>query len=239
MAKKDYFLLVDTETTKTDKVVDFGAVLTDRKGNIHKELGALVADLYNDRENNPLFYNEFSDQLWSKSRLDERYANYNDMLQNGNRILASVNGINKWLAQALAHYNPIITAYNLAFDKRKSYNTGIDLEMFNNSFCLMKASQDKWQKSKQYRQFVLDNHLFNNRTKLGNMSFTYKAEAMAKFVLGNPELDNEPHTALEDAKFYELPILIKLVNTTKRDRWMNPEGFGWQELQVKDWYKPK
>ena len=35
MAKRDYFLIVDTETTQTDMVADFGAIICDRKGNIY------------------------------------------------------------------------------------------------------------------------------------------------------------------------------------------------------------
>ena len=32
MAKKDHYLIIDSETTVKDHVVDFGAVVTDKKG---------------------------------------------------------------------------------------------------------------------------------------------------------------------------------------------------------------
>jgi hypothetical protein len=103
----------------------------------------------------------------------------------------------------------------------------------------MSSAKSKWMKTRKYRQFVLDNHLFNNVTPKGNMSYTYKAENMCRFVTNNPDMDNEPHTALEDAQFYELPILTKLVNSTKKSVWMNPENSSWQDHQVKNWFKVK
>lgn len=239
MAKKDYFLLVDTETTKTDKVVDFGAIVTDRKGNIYAQCSVLVAPYYNDRENNPLFYNDASGELWNKQSLKQRYEKYDSMLDKGIRMLASVNAINRWLENVKGKYDPILTAYNLSFDTNKCMNTEIDLSIYTKRFCLMKASQDRWMLSKKYLQFILENHYFNNRTKLGNMSFTYKAEVMARYVLNNPDLEDEPHTAIEDAIYYELPILTKLVNSTKREKWMNPEGLSWQQAQVRDFFKVK
>ena len=35
------------------------------------------------------------------------------------------------------------------------------------------------------------------------------ADTMAKFILG--DIEDEPHTALEDAQFYEAPILHKIL----------------------------
>jgi len=39
--KKDYYLIIDTETTMNDKVADFGAVVIDRQGNIQTQCGVL------------------------------------------------------------------------------------------------------------------------------------------------------------------------------------------------------
>ena len=62
---------------------------------------------------------------------------------------------------------------------------------------------------------------------------------MTRFILSNPELADEPHTALEDAIYYELPILKRLIETTKRNVFMNPEPFNWRKVQVKDWFTAK
>lgn len=254
MAKKDYFLIVDTETTqnfsaKYDNqgnelkpaipamVADFGAVIVDRKGNEYSRCAAMVSGVYGEF---PLFYSsDPQDEVFGKHTLDRRYLKYQSMLESGRRILASVNAINRWLDNVRGKYDPILTAYNLAFDIGKCDNTGIDLTNFDSKFCLMKAAQDKWAHRKDYLQMVLDTHSFNPPTKKGNMSFQTKAEIMTRYVLNDPYMDDEPHTALEDALYYELPILLKLVKSTKRRIWMNPRGITWQSQQVRDWYQPK
>ena len=71
------------------------------------------------------------------------------------------------------------------------------------------------------------------------MSYITNAEVMARFVLGNPELEDEPHTALEDIVDYELPILNALIKTTKAKDYMNPTPYSWRDYQVKDWFTVK
>jgi hypothetical protein len=71
------------------------------------------------------------------------------------------------------------------------------------------------------------------------MSYHTNAEAMARFVLGNPDLPDEPHTALEDAIHYELPILKQLIATTKKADYMSPASYNWRDYQVKDWFSVK
>ena len=253
MAKKDYFLLVDTETTqpfreKLDnkgnvlsekieaQVADFGAIVVDRKGNEYARCAVLVAGVYGEL---PLFYtSDPQDQVFGKHTLDRRYTKYANMLETGSRMLASVNAINRWLDNVRGKYDPILTAYNLSFDEGKCLNTDIDLSIYDKKFCLWYASQAKWGQTKAYRQFVLDLHEFRPRTDLGNMSYRTNAETMARFILNNPELEDEPHTALEDAIYYELPILKRLVQTTKKKVWMNPKPYNWRDYQIKDWYKP-
>jgi len=240
MAKKDFFLIVDTETTMDQKVADFGAVIVDRQGKEYARCAVLVNGIFTDMENHPLFHdNSTGAALWSKSRLTERYNEYNQMVANGQRMIASVAAINKWLLLALAKYNPILTAYNISFDLDKCTNTGIDLSVFDKKFCLWYAAFSKYHKTKKYRQFVLDNHCFNAPTKHGNMSFVTNAETMTRFVTNNPLLEDEPHTALEDVLFYELPILLDIVNKGKRESWMNPTPFNWRAVQVKDWFTVK
>ena len=159
------------------------------------------------------------------------------MLENGSRILASVNQINRWLERVRGKYNPILTAYNLPFDLNKCQNTGIDLTMFSQRFDLWTASFNKWALTNKYKTFALENHAFNNRTALGNMTYQTNAEIMAKFIT-QENLDDEPHTALEDLIGYELPILVKLINTTTKEEFMNPtQGFDWRKVQLKDNFK--
>lgn len=247
MSKADYFLLVDTETTQPNKVqgipskvADFGAIVVNRKGQIFTQCAVMVLGVYNNMDKYPLFYtpdNGEPENIWAKAGLPDRYNRYNAMLKAGKRQYASHNAINTWLAQVIGKYNPYLTAYNLAFDSEKCRNTDIDLDMFGKRFCLMKAACDKWALTKKYRQFILDNHYFKPPTKLGNMSYLTKAETMAHFITGDDLV--EPHTALEDARDFELPILTRLLATQKKANWENPQGQSWQQRQIKNWYIPK
>lgn len=240
MSKKSYFLLIDTETTTDDLVADFGAVIVDRKGKQYGQCAALVRGIYTDRAAHPLFHSaESSDSIWSMTRLNARYDAYERMVDSGSRMIATVNAINNWLAKASAQYQPILTAYNLAFDLQKCSNTGIDLTLFPRHFCLMHAAQTAYAKSKAYRRMVLKLHLFRNRTNYGNMTYRTDAETMARFCTGQDDLEAEPHTALEDCIFYEAPILQKLTKA-KSNKWLlsEPCSHSWQEFQIRDNFKP-
>ena len=235
--KKDYYLVIDTETTINDKVADFGAVICDRKGNIADQCGVLVSGVFGI---DPLFYipKEEASSLWSKQGKDRRFIKYNEMLENGTRMLASVNAINLWLAQVAGQYDPILTAYNLPFDMDKCNKTGIDLTMFENSFCMWRAAFNKYAMTKSYKNFTMQIHAINPPTKLGNCSFQTNAEVMARFILDEPDLQDEPHLALEDVVGYELPILKRLIQTTKKSVFMDPElGFDWRKVQLKNHFK--
>lgn len=230
MAKKEYFLIVDTETTAKDTVFDFGALVCDRKGNIVAKCAIIVKEEL-DKE---LFFDPKATGIWSKQYANSKKAKYLEMINSGSRMVASVAAINRWLEKVAAKYNPTITAYNFAFDREKCANTGIDLTMFNSSFCLWHLACKTYAKTKAYRGFILENHYFGNRTAKGNMSYKTNAEVMAHFVSG--QYSEEPHTAIEDAQFYELPILISIVN---KKGWKKNIGFAynWKDYQLKDNYK--
>ena len=236
---KQHFLLIDTETTATGLVADFGAVVVDRKGRIATQCGVLTGGIFTDPDSHPLFYNEDAGELWNKASLARRYENYRRMLQSGSRMVASPAAINSWLAKAAIRYNPIMTAYNLAFDVDKCNRTGIDLTVFPERFCLWHTSVKVWAHSRAYRRMVMDSLAFNSPTKHGNMSYKTNAETMARFVTDNPELPDEPHTALEDCIDYELPILKRLlaVRSTRKILAMGG-GFDWRDYQVRDWFRP-
>jgi hypothetical protein len=239
LAKRHYYLIVDTETTMDSLVADFGAIVVDKKGKIYNQCAVLTNGIFTDMENHPLFFSNDLEEIWTKKGQDMRYAIYQNMVKNGTRMVASVAAINVWLAKAKEKYNPVLTAYNLSFDQNKCANTGIDLIQFDRNFCLWYAAFNKWAHTKEYRKTVLALHAFNKPTNLGNMSFKTNAETMARFVLKNPRLQDEPHTALEDVVLYELPILLKLVQNTPLHQLLNPEiAFDWRKVQVRDWFKP-
>ena len=232
MAKKQYFLILDTETTMQDTVADFGAIIVDREGKIYNQCAVMVKDHYDAFE---LFHDKAANDIWGYAGLERRKTNYVEMLNSGKRMLASVNAINKWLQQAIGKYNPSLTAYNLAFDKSKCANTKIELDGFSDSFCLWQAAVGNICGTKQYKQFVLDNHGFNSPTGHGNMSMKTTAEMVAGFIGG--EFIIEPHTALEDARDFELPILVEILKKRKWKEKITP--YVWRNFQVKDHFTVK
>lgn len=226
---KNYYIIVDTETTITDKVIDFGAVVCDTKGNIVAQCAVIISGIFGVDD---LFYDTKSDGIWAKKSITRRMDNYNAMLNNGARMMASVNAVNRWLEKVAAKYNPTLTAYNLAFDATKCQNTGIDLNMFNNRFCLWQAAVGNICNTKAYRQFIIQNHLFNNKTVHGNMTFSTTAESVTGYLANN--MTDEPHTALEDIIGYELPTLVYIL---KRKGWKNKIiPYNWKAHQVKDYF---
>lgn len=239
MAKKQYFLIVDTETTQDNLVADFGAVICDRQGRIHNQCAVLIGGVFNKPRKHPLFFdsNAPAAALWSKVGKDKRYANYNKMLQSGSRMLASVVAVNRWLERVQGKYNPVLTAYNLPFDTNKCQNTTIDLSIFNERFCLWAAAYTKWAKTKSYKQFILKTHAFNPPTDLGNMTYQTNAEIMTRFLANDPNMPDEPHTALEDVLYYELPILKAYLKHTPKKELFNIDPYNWREVQVRDHFK--
>lgn len=227
MAKKQYFAILDTETTRENTVADFAIIICDREGKIYNQCAVMVAGHYGRFE---LFHDKNANDIWGYQGLEKRKAHYVEMLQNGKRMLASVNAINKWIIQAIGKYDPILTAYNLAFDIDKCEKTEIDLSIFTDKFCLWQAAVGNICNTKLYKQFVLENHGFNNVTQFNNMTMKTNAEMVCGFV--NGEFKTEPHTALEDARDFELPILTEII---KKKKWRDKiTPYNWRAFQVKD-----
>lgn len=242
MAKKQFFIIIDTETTQDNLVADFGAVVADRKGNVVAQCGVLVNGIFTNPKTHPLFFDSRapSSALWSKDSADARYAKYTEMVENGSRMVASVNAINKWLGKVKKQYDPVWTAYNSAFDAGKCENTAIDLSIFKDTFCLWACAFTAYAHTKAYREMVVSTTAFNAPTTHGNMSYKTNAETMTRFVLNDPDMIDEPHTALEDALLYELPILKKILKTYTLDWCLHEsQSYNWRSVQVRDWFVPK
>jgi len=232
MAKKQYFAILDTETTMENTVADFAIIIVDREGKIYNQCAVMVKDHYQKFE---LFHDKAANDIWGYQGLERRKTNYVEMLNSGKRMLASVNAINTWIQQAIGKYNPQLTAYNLAFDLDKCEKTGIDLNGFSSKFCLWQAAVGNICNTKQFRTFALENHAFNNVTQFNNMTMQTNAEIVCGFVQG--EFKKEPHTALEDARDFELPILTEII---KKKNWKEKiTPYNWRAFQVKDHFTAK
>lgn len=230
MAQKQFFLLCDTETTQRDTVADFAAIIVDRKGVIHKQIAVLVSGHFGHYK---LFHDKNSaEDIWTLAGLKRRNENYRNMLNTGDRMLATPSAINKWLAQAKEAYpNLIFTAYNAAFDIDKMQNTGIETQGFADIFCLWKASINKLAKDKRYIQ-----HCIDRKWLTAKLNFRTNAEAVAEYAVGH-ELPPEPHTALEDCIHYELPILLWLIKNKSYKKY-SQNGYNWRAWQLSNLVKP-
>ena len=230
--KKQYFAIIDTETTIENTIADFAIIIVDRQGKIYNQCAVLVAEHYGKYE---LFHDKNAADIWGYAGLNKRKANYIAMLDSGARMLASVNAINKWIQQAIGKYNPALTAYNISFDIDKCEKTAIDISGFTSKFCLWQAAVGNICNTKLYRSFVLENHCFNKVTEFGNMTFSTNAETVAGFIKG--EFILEPHTALEDARDFELPILTEVI---KKRNWREKiTPYNWRDFQVKNHFAAK
>ena len=76
MAKKQFFLIVDTETTIEDTVADFGAIVCDKQGAIFAECAVLVAGEYGTKK---LFHDKNANDIWGYAGLKKRENNYKNM----------------------------------------------------------------------------------------------------------------------------------------------------------------
>jgi hypothetical protein len=207
---RHFYLIVDTETTKKQTVADFGAVIVTKQGEIVERFGAMVLGHFGKM---PLFADATAPDsaLWSEQSAQRREKDYYSMLDTGERSIASPALINQWLVRVNAQYSPVLTAYNLAFDLGKCRNTRINLGIFAQSFCLMKAAKRQIGTLAEYHEFCNANSFLTAKRRDPSMT----ADTMAKFILG-VSLEDEPHTALEDAQFYEAPILTKILESVTR-----------------------
>ena len=227
MAKKQYFCVIDTETTQKGHVADFAAVIVDRKGNIYNQCAVLLKRFYG---NEDLFYNPNDDSksIWSVEGLKRRTDNYNSMIEQGTRTLATVTAVNRWLDRAALTYPNIkLTAYNLAFDVDKCKNSGIDLTMFKEKFCLWYAFNHSIANNKKYIDFCLQNKRLTEK-----LNFKTDAETAAGFITG--AMLTEPHTALEDIIDFELPILQFMLKKRK----IIEKPYNWRDWQLAENVKP-
>ena len=103
MAKKQYFAILDTETTMENTVADLGIIICDRQGKIYNQMAVLINGHYGTHE---LFHDKHANDIWGYGGLEKRKTAYCNMLDSGTRMLASVNAINRWIQQAIGKYNP-------------------------------------------------------------------------------------------------------------------------------------
>lgn len=206
--RNQFFLIIETQATIDGTVADFGAIVCDKAGKIYDECAVLVADEFKVKN---LFHDEKAAGTWSLEGCDSRQQRYKEMLKVGERMLASAVALDRWLGRIFAKYAPDLIAFDLACELDRLKKTGIGVSVFARQFSLRDAAEAHFAQSEKYKAFVEDK-------SPGNMTQENRLHAMASFVSGKM-LPPMPNTAIEDVKFYALPILTAIVRLK-----------GWQEL---------
>lgn len=198
--RDQFFLIIETQATIDGTVADFGAIVCDKAGMIHQECAVLVADEF---EVKSLLHDEKAAGMWSLEGCDSRQRRYKEMLKIGERMLVSAVALNRWLGRIFAKYAPDLVAFDLACELDRLRETGVDVSVFARRFSLRDAAEAHFAQSEKYKAFVEDK-------STGNMTQESRLHAMASFVSGKM-LPPVPNTAIEDVKFYALPILTAIV----------------------------
>lgn len=205
--RDQFFLIIETQATIDGTVADFGAIVCDKAGKIHQECAVLVADEFEMKS--PL-HDEKAAGTWSLEGRDIRQQRYKEKLKAGERMLASAVALNRWLGLTFAKYAPDLIAFDLACELDRLKKTGIYVSVFARRFSLRDAAEAHFAQSEKYKAFAEDK-------SPNNITQESKLHTMASFV-SDKMLPPVPNTAIEDVKFYALPILTAIV---KLKDWQN------------------
>ena len=225
--RKEYFIVVDTETTNTIEQplpYDIGWAVCDRNGNIYKQHSFVVAEIFCDMKDTmqSAYYAEKIPQYWED-------------IKSGKRTVASVWTIRKAFIADMKKYNiKKVGAYNMAFDKRAlnnliRYTSKSWLRWWfpynTQYFDIWNCACDVLLARKSYIDFAIKNGLISNADNI-----LTNAECCYKYI--TKQLDfKEVHCGLEDV-LIEVEILAECYKQHKKmDTSINTSC--WRKVQRK------
>ena len=229
------FLAIDTETTNEGMVLDVALC-----GYKSKKLvpigsqGYVIKEVWDRCLQGEDFLFCGGNGHFSRKSLDKRMAVYTKMLQTGKRKFISKEHL-QTLFDLYLGQDYVFTAYNNPFDIGKLQNTGI---VFPENF----EQCDIWRTFQAYLQehptllkkywttAVQNHHHKNNVLVTAHLTVRTNADTAARFVLGD-NIPPEPHTALEDVRLYEIPVLRWLF---ARNAKIVNDGRDWAEMSLKN-----
>lgn len=221
-----HIFLYDTESTMNRHVFDFAYLLVKKSDFSIVDRGAFIL---RDFCKEKLFYNTESG-FFGQKNLNIRTQKYRDMIKAGTRKLITVPELNARLAMIQANYKPVPCAYNIAFDKSLSKNSGIRVDLFSSpELDIMKESIKIFLARKGYWRFCLKNNLFSAKNYI-----KFSAESIGQYLMDKPDAI-EPHTALEDLTDWEYLILCTVLRQKKKLREYKP--LIWDDLLISSGYK--
>ncbi len=209
--KKQYYLIVDTETANSVNQplpYDVGYAICDRSGHIYLKRSFMVAEMFLDNKD-----------LMTSAYYNEKIPKYWDDLKAGKRVMKSILNIRKQMLADMKEYNVTkVGAYNMDFDKRALNNI---LRYLTKSrfrwwfpfgteyFCIWSMACQVILSTKTYIRWALKEGL---ESDAGNIQTS--AEACYKYITKTPTFE-EKHTGLEDVEI-EVEILAKCFATHKK-----------------------
>lgn len=205
MAKKKYYMVIDTETCG-DYVFDIGYRVIDRKGNCYAS-GSYVVKEFID---SPSVLDMFEDKF-TRNKIGKYY--YDLWKHYDNFIVEEFNQIHFIVNNLIKQYDATICAYNIVFDLQHLEKTA---EYFgkNTFFDYDIETIDIWHMAmsilgtKKYIRFCMKHNLL---TAANNISTG--AETMYRYITNNPTFKEE-HTAHEDC-IIECAIMVKCFRRKK------------------------
>lgn len=198
MRNKDYYIVVDTETTPIEKatdvnafnmlVYDIGWLVVDRKGKIYERKSFIVQEIFFDTE-------KMSSAYYAK----KLPLYYND-LKNCLRVVTTFeNAINELITDFENYNCKAFLAYNASFDVGALQTTSEYLKKNYNFYNLypfwdlLKMARFVISKRPTYKKFCESNNYITKKNRV-----QVKAETVYRYITKNVDFI-ESHTALEDA----------------------------------------
>ena len=204
MAKKKYYLVLDTETANSVEEplpYDIGWAICDRKGNIYEKKSYVCTEVFLDMKD-----------LMVSAYYAEKIPNYWDDIKAGKRILTGMWNIRREMIKDMKKYKvSAVCAYNMGFDKRALNNLVRYVSKswmrwwfpFGTEYnCIWNMACNAILNRTTYIKFAVKNGLISD----ANNIFT-SAECAYRYITDSIDFV-ESHTGLEDVEI-EVEIMAE------------------------------
>lgn len=226
MKKKEYFLVLDTETAnyvEQPLPYDIGYAICDRQGNIYLTRSFVVAEIFLDCKD-----------VMETAYYAEKIPLYWKDIKNGKRILKSFYNIRKQVIADMEEWNiKKVGSYNMTFDIKAlnndtRYITKSFLRWFfpygTEYFCIWNMACTSILNRPSYRKFATENNFLSEK---GNIKTS--AECAYRYLMKDKDFIEE-HTGLEDV-LIEVAIMAYCYRQHKKfDNSLNNNC--WKKVQI-------
>lgn len=198
--RKNYYLIVDTETANTGDdnmkdplVYDIGGAIVDKKGNIYETFSFIIYDV---------FYN--MRDIMKSAYYADKIPMYQQQIDNGTRKIVTYFTAKKHIKEICEKWNvKSIVAHNMFFDYKATNQTQRYLTKSKYRYFLpygielwdtQKMAHDTICKQKGYIEWCKENGYMTKHKKPRPQE---KAEVIYRYITGDDDFI-ESHTGLED-----------------------------------------